>query len=771
MKDFIDGIIKLFKAIYMLLKIVVALLLDLVDLLITPIILLGKFTLKIPVVGPYIAKLFGVEKTTMKERIKVGVPFIMGVILLVYGVIVFKAYHINAKNGEEYSKRVLSQAGYTSEAIPYKRGDIYDVNGNLLATTNRVYTLILEPANIIGKNEDEYNNEKQPFQKRYKYTSMALEQYFGMSQEDIDAHLFAFREPDSNKSGFYEQVEKGLTYDNIKEFKDMMNSEFVDFDNDGVNDFKYVKGIRLDEGYKRIYPNGSFACHIVGFSGANSGIGGIEATYNDYLNGVDGRKYNYLGENNELTSVTENPVNGYNIVSSLDGNIQRMVEETVDEHLAEKSALRVSVVVMDPDTCKILALYNNHNYDLNNPNDLDATRYQYQQMTDVQYGSYKHLMSESNKVMYPDAESFNNMSDEDFEFYKSCMTEEEQNYALNSVWKNFAVSEVFEPGSTFKTFVIAGALEEGVVTPDSTFMCDGYEMVSGFKIRCHIYSSHGFGHGVETLSQALENSCNDALMEIAKQEGRERFDKYQEVFGFGQKTNIDLPGEQSDASLAGLIYHADTLNITELATSSFGQSVSVTEVQMATAYCSVINGGYYYQPSVVDRIVDEDGNIIKTVDPILVRKTVSKETSDEMKRELFNVVDKGTGYKAQIEGYSIGGKTGTAEKRPRGTGKYVLSFVGFAPVDKPEVLIYVVIDEPEESKNSLEGKFIFRDIADKVLPYLNVYKDNDNAGIDILGTDDNDNIEPIYDGDTPDDDIAGNPDEVNQSITGDEDDN
>lgn len=751
-------------------KLLLAILFDLVDLLLTPIIALGKLILKIPVAGPYLAKLFGVQKTSTKERILVGVPFIMAVVFAVFGLIIAKTYSINAKNGEEYSKRVLAQAGYSSEAIPFKRGDIYDANGNLLATTNRIYTLILEPANIIGKNEDEYNNEKQPFKKRYLYTSMVLKDYFGMSQEDIDEHLYAFRNPDSGKSGFYEQIEKGLTYDDIKEFREMMNSKNIDLDGDGENDFKYIKGIRLDEGYRRIYPNGSFACHIVGFSGANSGIGGIEATYNDYLNGIDGRKYNYLGENNELTDVTENPVNGYNIVSSLDGNIQRMVEETVEEHLAEKSALRVSVVVMDPNTCKVLALYNNHSYDLNNPNDLDSTRYIYQQMTDVQYGSYKNLMSESNKLMYPDAESFNNMSDEDFEFYKTCMTEEEQNFVLNSVWKNFVVSEVFEPGSTFKTFVIAGALEEGVVTPESTFMCDGFEMVSGYKIRCHIYSSAGYGHGVETLSQALENSCNDALMDIAKREGREKFDKYQEVFGFGQKTNIDLPGEQSDASLSGLIYHADTLNITELATSSFGQSVSVTEMQMATAYCSIINGGYYYQPSVVDRIVDEDGNIIKTVDPVLVRKTVSKETSEEMKRELFNVVDKGTGYKAQIEGYSIGGKTGTAEKRPRGTGKYILSFVGFAPVDNPAVLIYVVIDEPEESKHSLEGKYIFRDIADKVLPYMNVYKDNDNAGIDILGTDDNDNIEPIYEGDTPDDDIAGNPDEVNQNVTGEEED-
>jgi stage V sporulation protein D (sporulation-specific penicillin-binding protein) len=258
------------------------------------------------------------------------------------------------------------------------------------------------------------------------------------------------------------------------------------------------------------------------------------------------------------------------------------------------------------------------------------------------------------------------------------------------------------------------------------------------------------------VAGALANSCNDALMQIAVLEGSDDFDKYQQLFGFGQKTNIDIPGEPTNAALSTSIYHADTLNVTELATSSFGQGVNVSMIELATAFCSVINGGYYYEPSVVQRIEDENGNVIQTRQSVLVRRTISEDVSEFMKQALFGVVDSGTGKKASVEGYSIGGKTGTAEKLPRNSGKYIISFIGFAPVDDPQVVVYVLVNEPnvEDQSSSAASSYIFADIAEELFPYLNIYKDNDNYDLDLSDAED-ELTGSIYEGETPENDVAG----------------
>ena len=457
---------------------------------------------------------------------------------------------------------------------------------------------------------------------------------------------------------------------------------------------------------------------------AHDGQGGIEGAYDEYLNGSNGREYTYINDDNSVAKSIEAPTNGYNLVTSIDGNVQAIVQEKVENYMATEGAENVSVLVMDPKTCNILALYNSHGYNPNDAYDIDAVRYQFK-------------------------------TDEEFEDFKENATDEETVDALAKVWRNFVVSDVFEPGSTYKTFTIAGALEEAVVDENYTHVCDGGEQVDTYYIQCHI-AGYGSVHGELNLSGALENSCNDVLMDIAKKEGATTFDKYQKLFGFGQATNVDIPGEPSDADFETVIYHEDTLNVTELATSSFGQGVCVSMIQLCTAFCSVINGGYYYEPSVVQRIEDEDGNIIDNLENVLVRRTVSKETSDIMRQQLFMVVEQGTGRKAAVEGYTIGGKTGTAEKLPRGNGKYMISFIGFAPVEDPQVVIYVVVDEPNtpDQSTSAASSYLFADIAVELFPYMNIYKSNDNFELDPSEAPD-EVATPIYDGEVPSNDVAG----------------
>lgn len=624
--------------------------------------------------------------------------FVFVVCMAVFLFLVINLIKINVVSGKNYEQVVLAQQGSNSSPIPYRRGDILDSNGTTLATTKKIYNLILEPKNILEK---EANKE---------VTIAALKKYFGFTDAEIADLL-------ENEESYYEIAKKDLEYEQVKPFKD-----FLETDEGGK-----VKGVLFEEKFERVYPNNELACHLIGYTiGTNDGQGGIEGAYDEYLNGSNGREYTYINDDNSVTKSIESPVNGYNLVTSIDANIQSIVQEKVNNYMAAEGAKNVSVLVMDPKTCNILALYNSHPYDPNDAYDIDAVRYQFK-------------------------------TDEEFEEFKKNATDEETVEALSLVWRNFVVSDVFEPGSTYKTFTIAGALEESVVNENSKFFCDGGEQVDTFYIQCHA-NDYG-GHGDVNLSQALENSCNDALMDIAKQEGAETFDKYQTLFGFGQATNVDIPGEPSDADFETVIYHDYNLNITELATSSFGQGVCISMMQLCTAFCSVINGGYYYEPSVVQKIVDEDGNVIDNLENVLVRRTISDEVSDIMKQQLFMVVEQGTGQKAAVEGYAIGGKTGTAEKLPRGNGKYIISFIGFAPVEEPQVVIYVVVDEPNtpDQSTSAASSYLFADIATELFPYMNIYKSNDNYDIDP--TDSPDEVAtPIYDGDAPTDDVAGGDD-------------
>lgn len=641
------------------------------------------------------------KKHKFLSRMKKRLLVVIFAALAAFVVLIVNIIKINLKSGAEYEQKVLSQQGYSSTVIPYKRGDIVDSNGTVLATSKKVYNIILEPKNILEK--DKY----------YEATTNALKQYFGFTDSELAEAL-------ADANSYYKVTKKKQDYDLVKSFQDFCKTD------EGKN----VRGVYFEEEYLRVYPNGNLACHLLGYTvSGNVGQYGIEQYYNEELNGSNGREYTYLNEEYGLTDTIENAVNGYNLVTSIDANIQKIIQEKVDAYMSTEGAKNVSVLVMDPSTCSILALYNSHSFDPNDAQNLEAVRYQ-----------------------------FDNVDPEDkyqsFEEFEANCTDEERVEALNEVWRNFAISDVFEPGSTYKTFTISGALEEGVIQPSDTFYCDGGEQKDTFYIKCH-YAKHG-GHGMLDVAGALANSCNDALMQIAVKEGSDTFDKYQVLFGFGQRTNVDLPGEPSNAGLASIVYHADSLHVTELATSSFGQGVCASMIQIGTAFCSVINGGYYYQPRVVQRIEDENGNIIDNMDNVLVRRTISEETSAIMRDELFGVVENGTGKRASVEGYTIGGKTGTAEKLPRGNGKYIISFIGFAPIDNPQVVVYVVVDEPnvDDQGSSAASSFIFADIATELFPYMNIYKTNDNYDLDLTDAED-ESTDSIYEGEIPENDVAG----------------
>lgn len=628
----------------------------------------------------------------MKKRLLIA----MGAFLAVFAVLIINLINITVSKGAKYEQNVLAQQGYSSTVIPYRRGDIIDANGTVLATTKKVYNLILEPKNILNPiNKDATD-----------VTKNAIKQYFGITDAELAKLL-------SNENSYYEIAKKKLEYEEVKPFQDYCKSD----------EGKLVTGVYLEEEYVRIYPNHELACHLLGFTvSGNVGLYGIEQNYNSYLNGYNGRQYSYINEDYSMTQTVEPAVNGYNLVTSIDAKLQSIVQEDVDEFMnGEESAKNVSVLVMDPKTCNILAMYNSHTFDPNDAYDTDATRYQFPDMTDAE-----------------------------FEEYMKNATDDEKIEALNKLWRNFAISDVYEPGSTYKAFTVAGALEENIIDKNDMFLCDGGEQKDIYYIKCWYHA----GHGEQTIAQSLENSCNDALMQIAAKEGSAIFDKYQERFGFGQMTNVDIPGEPDEDSFSLVVYHKDTLNEVELATSSFGQGVCVSMVQLGTAFCSLINGGYYYEPSVVQRIEDENGNIIDSKENVLVRRTISEETSATMRNILFQVIEEGTGELAGVEGYEVGGKSGTAEKLPRGNGKYILSFIGFAPIDDPKVMIYVVVDEPGKQSYSLAAKNLFREISKDVFPYMNIYKTNDNYDIDYENAT-NEVIDGIYGDVVPEDDIAG----------------
>ena len=661
---------------------------------------------------------------------------VVGAFTLLLLFLIGRLIYIDKKDGKRYEKIVLAQQSYDSIEIPYRRGDILDRNGTQLATSEKVYNLIIEPKNILQSD------------KVQEATVDALTKYFDLSKDEIEEAL-------KDNTSLYKKMLKKLPYEKVKPFNDYMSSK------KGKN----VKGVWFEENYKRYYPYGSLAGHAIGFTvSGNVGQGGIEGYYSDELNGVNGREYGYLTDDMSMERTTKEPVNGYNVVSTIDANAQTIVEDVINGFMTETGARNVSCLVMDPNSGEILAMANSNSYDLNKPYEDSVILDMFNEK------NINYLLNDSTIKAYFTAPEGETLSEEkqslkallespdiSAEDKLNSIPDDFRLLCLNRQWRNFILSDGFEPGSTYKTFTISGAVEENVLTGNETFYCEGVKQVEDYPIHCHNHQ----GHGTVTIEQALMQSCNVALMDIAEAEGRSVFSKYQQTFGFGKKTGIDLSGEAS-----GLVYEEEGLNPVELATSSFGQGLTVTMIQNGAAFCSVINGGKYYEPHMVKQIVDENGGVIKNIEPVVLRKTISEETSQFMRETLFKVVDSGTGQKVKVEGYTIGGKTGTAEKLPRNNGKYLLSFIGFAPVDNPQVVVYVTVDEPDVEDQSATGygTILAHSIFEKLLPYMNVNQTGDSSSQGDASIGD-ETITPVFDGQAPQEQLSSQEGEDTQAST------
>lgn len=619
------------------------------------------------------------KQITLKIKRKLALTF--SVIVLALVGIMIRLVYINRVSGDQYTMKVLAQQDTNSITLPYKRGDIYDRNGTVLATSEKVYNLILDPGVLWEYHSDDAAKDC------VEPTLQALVNYFGQDRAELDRIM------QENADSHYVVLEKQLTKDEVEEFETAME--------DSAN---RIEGVWLEEDYIRRYPYDTLACNVIGYTvSGNVGQYGIEQEYSETLNGENGRSYNYLNEDLEQEKSVRAATDGNSVVSTIDITLQQIVENAIaefqekytDAYREGDGSKTAAAIMMDPNTGETLAMASNRVYDLNNPYDV------------VINGLYTEEEAEN-------------------------LTEEERLNALNELWRNFCVSDTYEPGSTAKPITIAAALETGAVHDGDTFLCDGNQTVGSHTIWC----SKRVGHGIIDLQGSLMFSCNDALMQIAAKVGEEDFSKYQNMFNLGLRTGIDLPGEARTDSL--LYYSEDmassenlVMGSTDLATNSFGQNYNVTMIQMAAAFSACINGGYYYQPHVVKRILDSNGGTVQNIEPVVLREPVSSKTSSLIRQYLYNTMygetdangNNATGKAARIAGYAMGGKTGTAEKIPRDKTNYLVSFIGFAPAENPEVVLYVVVDEPNAEKQSSSSfaMEIWKNIMEEALPYLNIY--------------------------------------------------
>lgn len=595
---------------------------------------------------------------------KIKLVGVFTAIVLAFVFLTGRAAALNLTKGDEYQKQVMSQMRSGSQTIPFKRGDILDTNGTALATSERSYNVILDVAGLL-ETKTTYQN------KRINATVEALVSAFGLDEPELREIL------QDQADSRYVILKSNVDYETGRDFQNQMdqNADIV--------------CVTLEDSYVRTYPYGTLASDVIGFtSSGNVGTIGLEAYYNSELNGTDGKRTGYLSSGSSSESVIQSPTDGNSIVTTIDANLQAIVEKHIlalNERLRDndhegEGTKNTAVIVMDPNTGAILAEASYPNFDLNNPRDLS-----------------EYYTTEEQEAM----------------------TDEERLDTLNALWRNFCVSDTFEPGSTMKPFTMAAGFETGKLTGNETYVCTGSYSYEGVANPVSCIATNG--HGTETLKQVLENSCNVGMMQIAEVLGADDFCRYQHLFGFGEYTGIDLPGE---GDTSNLLYSADNMQPIDLGTNSFGQNFNVTMTQLAAGFCSLINGGNYYEPYLVKEIRNANGDVVETKTPVLARKTVSQETCDILKDYMYGVVQEGSGTSAQVEGYAIGGKTGTAEKLPRSEGKNLNSFIGYAPQENPEVMIYVIVDEPNLAQQAASylATGLAADIMEEAFPYLNITK-------------------------------------------------
>lgn len=573
---------------------------------------------------------------------------------IVFGVlallIVRVGYHQFVK-GEEYSQMALEQQT-RDRVITSKRGTIYDRNMKPLAVSASVDTVTANPGVVKADGDAEESA---------KLLADILDEDF----QDIYKKL--------TRNSSYEYIKRKIEAKQSEEIRKLLA--------DGK-----LKGISLDEDSKRYYPFSNFASHIIGFTGTdNNGLSGIEYMYDDYLKGTSGRivsATNAIGRDMPYEyEKFYGSEDGLNVVLTIDEVVQHFTERNLETAIKDNDVRNgAAAIVMDIKTGEILAMATKPDYDLNKPFEV------------------------TNPIDLEKLNALNKNSQE----YKDTLAA-----AQNRMWRNKAVVDSYEPGSTFKILTSAIALEENVVNLNTGFYCDGAKKVAGETIRCW----KAGGHGAQDLAKAIQNSCNPAFMDIGERIGADNFFKYTSAFGLRNITGIDLPGETE-----GIFFSRSNYGIVENATTSFGQGFQVTPIQLISAVASVANDGKYMKPHIVKQLTDSNGKIVKKFDGEFVRQTISKETSDRLCLLLEEAVKVGSGKNAYIQGYRIAGKTGTSEKQPRSAGKKIASMVAFAPADDPQVAVLVMLDEPEGGQyfGGVIAAPVVGNIMNDVLQYLGV---------------------------------------------------
>ena len=656
-------------------------------------------------------------------------------LMLVCGVglfipLVIQLWTISIRDHDFYQQRATDQQ-LMDVSVSAHRGDILDANGDVLAMSATVYNLILAPKDLMNSVDqsdytDEEGNEDE------EAWSAAVQE---LRDEIIDG-LMAIR-PDLDRA----DLERRMAKENSQ--YEVLLTELEEEEAQAIRTFieenKTGYYLYLTPSTKRYYPFGALASQVLGFVNSEGGAYGLEAKYEEILKGIPGRVVTgRTAENDELYNSYSNyvdAVNGYNLTLTIDSTIQSYAEQILEKGIAAYDVQDGGVcIVANPKTMEILAMASSPEFDPNNYSAIMDSLLQGEASSNVQ-GIYEQLKAENDQKSAEEQLT-------DAELQRQAQSQ--ANAAVRETqWRNKGLSEPYEPGSTFKALVLAAALEEGVVSESDTFYCPGYYEVNGVRIYC---SERTGKHGNQTLAEAVQNSCNPAFMMIGQRLGAEKFYDYFEAFGMTEKTGIDLPGEQ-----IGLVWDRDYLTSLEgylsLATASFGQRFTVTPLQMITAFSSVINGGNLYQPYVVQSISDASGAVIQNTEPTLIRQVVSQETSRRCRAILETVVSEGTGHNAYQAGYRIGGKTGSSETIPKEDDRTIVSFMGFAPADDPEIIVLLAYDKPQPASPgsdwSTTGVYISGgnmaapmagEVIAQILDYLDVekqYTAEESAAVDV----------------------------------------
>lgn len=556
--------------------------------------------------------------------------FILFAFFAAFALMFGRVLYMKVVHGAEYEAAAKNQQINRYDiTIPPNRGSILDRNNQLLAISTTVYNVALDSLQLAEVAELSPEEQEKTLTTLCEYFPEldynTLKQYVTINPETGELYM----------NNHWKYLVKGIER-SVKEELEAMN----------------LKGVYFEKSNKRSYPLNSSACHLVGFTRGDAQWG-LEGYYNSYMEGTPGRSFILYNGADSVVHQDYDAKDGDTIITTIDYNIQKIAEEVVAETAAEWPAKNVAAMVMDPYTGEVYAMAESHSFDLNNPNEIPEWE------TDITY-----------------TENWDQLS-----------AEEQVNY-LNTMWKNFCVSDTYEPGSIFKPMVVAAGLEEGVITPNSSFPCGGYTDIGGYRIYCHLRS----GHGTINIEQIMAQSCNMGVIQIANLLGVDKFYEYQREFGFGDYTGIDLPGEA-----AGLLHEKEAIGPTELATMSFGQTFNCTSIQVIAAFASLINGGNLVKPHVVSQIVDADGNVVLQNDTEVVRRVISEKTSSYMRTALKATVENGLAKKLQIDGYSIGCKTGTAEQGSRTNDDlWALSNMSYFPAENPKYIVFTVINQPSD---------------------------------------------------------------------------